>query len=134
MTVLLEQRGGVGQVRSCLLGGAIGRLVGKDGVVLEQLDGKDLAARVGRAQYLSDIAVAAIGCLEDKRHETALGIVFRARIDRHGGVECVETDEFAATNGIHSVHNVPLFIGVGRMLILKVRTSIEPMIDGSDEK
>lgn len=49
-------------------------------------------------------------------------------------VSNVETDEFAATNGIHSVHNVPLFIGVGRMLILKVRTSIEPMIDGSDEK
>ena len=35
MTVLLEQRGGVGQVRGRLLGGAVGGLAGKDGVVLE---------------------------------------------------------------------------------------------------
>ena len=35
MTVLLEQCGGVGQMRGRLLGGAVGRLVGKDGVVLE---------------------------------------------------------------------------------------------------
>ena len=35
MTVLLEQRGGVGQVRCRLLGGAVGGLAGKDGVVLE---------------------------------------------------------------------------------------------------
>lgn len=35
MTVLLEQCGGVGQVRGRLLGGAVGGLAGKDGVVLE---------------------------------------------------------------------------------------------------
>ena len=35
MTVFLEQRGSVGQMRGRLLGGAVGRLVGKDGVVLE---------------------------------------------------------------------------------------------------
>lgn len=35
VTVLLEQRGGVGQVSGRLLGGAVGGLAGKDGVVLE---------------------------------------------------------------------------------------------------
>lgn len=35
MTVLLEQRGGAGQVRCRLLGGAVGGLAGKDGIVLE---------------------------------------------------------------------------------------------------
>lgn len=35
VTVLFEQRGGVCQVRGRLLGGAVGGLAGKDGVVLE---------------------------------------------------------------------------------------------------
>ena len=108
MTVLLEQCGGVGQVRGRLLGGAVGGLAGKDGVVLEQLDGKDLAARVGRAQHVPDVAVVAVGRLENKRHKPTLGVVLGAGVDRHGGVERVETDEFVAIGAIGSIHGVPL--------------------------
>ena len=78
MTVLLEQRGGVGQVRSRLLGGAIRGLAGKDGVVLGQLDGKDLAARVGRSKHVSDIAAVAVCRLKNQRHKPALGIILGA--------------------------------------------------------
>lgn len=108
MAVLLEQSGGVGQVRGRLLGGAIGGLVRKDGVVLEQLDGKDLAACVGRAKHVSDVAVAVAGSLENKRHEPALGIVLGAGVNRHGGIERIETDEFVAIGAIGSIHGVPL--------------------------
>ena len=106
MTVLLEQRGGIGQVRSRLLGGAIGGLAGKDGVVLEQLDGKDLAACVGRAKHVSDIAAVAVCRLKNKRHKPSLGVVLSAGVDRHGGVERVETDEFIAVDDIHE--NAPV--------------------------
>ena len=108
MTVLLEQRGGAGQVRSRLLGRAIGRLVGKDGVVLEQLDGKDLAARVGRAQHVPDIAAVTVCRLKNKRHKPALGVVLGTGVDCHGGIERVETDEFVAIGAIGSIHGVPL--------------------------
>ena len=108
MTVLLEQRGGVSQMRSCLLGGAIGGLAGKDGVVLEQLDGKDLAACVGRAKHVSDIAVVAVHRLKNKRHKPALGIILDTGVDRHGGVERVKTDEFVAIGAVGSIHGVPL--------------------------
>lgn len=108
VTVLLEQRGGVGQVRGRLLGGAIGRLAGKDGVVCQQLDGKDLAVGVSRAQHVADVAVAAMGRLKNERHKPALGIVLGAGINRHGGVERVETDELVAIGAIGSIHGVPL--------------------------
>ena len=108
MTVLLEQRGGAGQVRSRSLGRAIGRLVGKDGVVLEQLDGKDLAARVGRAQHVPDIAAVTVCRLKNKRHKPALGVVLGTGVDCHGGIERVETDEFVAIGAIGSIHGVPL--------------------------
>ena len=106
MTVLLEQRGGAGQVRCRLLGGAVGRLAGKDGVVCQQLDGKDLAVGVSRAQHVADVAVAAMGRLKNERHKPALGIVLGAGVDRHGGVERVETDEFIAVDDIHE--NAPV--------------------------
>ena len=108
MTVLLEQRGGIGQVRSRLLGGAVGCLVGKDGVVLEQLDGKDLAACVGRAKHVSDIAAVAVCRLKNKRHKPSLGIILGTGVDRHGGIERIETDEFVAIGAIGSIHGVPL--------------------------
>ena len=111
MTVLLEQRGGVGQVRGRLLGGAVGGLVGKDGVVLEQLDGKDLAACVGRAKHVSDIAAVAVCRLKNKRHKPSLGIILSAGVDRHGGVERVETDEFVARGGVGGIQDVPSFGG-----------------------
>ena len=108
MAVLLEQRGGAGQVRGRLLDGAIGDLAGKDGVVLEQLDGKDLAVRVGRAQHVSDIAAVVVCRLKNKRHKPALGIILGAGIDCYGGIERVETDEFVAIGAIGSIHGVPL--------------------------
>lgn len=111
MTVLLEQGGGVGQVRSRLLGGAIGGLAGKDGVVLEQLDGKDLAACVGRAQHVSNIAAVAVCRLKNKRHKPALGIILGAGVDCHGGIERVETDEFVARGGVGGIQDVPSFGG-----------------------
>lgn len=108
MTVLLEQRSGVGQVRCRLLGGTVGGLAGKDGVVLEQLDGKDLAACVGRAKHVPDIAVVAVCRLKNKRHKPALGVVLGTGVDCHGGIERVETDEFVAIGAIGSIHGVPL--------------------------
>jgi len=111
MTVLLEQRGGIGQVRSRLLGGAVGCLVGKDGVVLEQLDGKDLAACVGRAKHVSDIAAVAVCRLKNKRHKPSLGIILGTGVDRYGGVERVKTDEFVARGGVGGIQGVPSFGG-----------------------
>ena len=108
VTVLLEQRGGVGKMRGRLLGGAIGCLVRKDGVVCQQLDGKDLAVGVGCAQHVADVAVAAMVRLKNERHKPALGIVLGAGVDRHGGIERVETDELVAIGAIGSIHGVPL--------------------------
>ena len=109
VTVLLEQRGGIGQVRGRLLGGAIGCLARKDGVVFEQLYRENLAVGVSRAQHVADVAVAAMGRLKNERHKPALGIVLGAGVDRHGGVERVETDEFVAIGVIGRIHGVPLF-------------------------
>ena len=81
-------------------------MAGKDGVVLEQLDGKDLAARVGRAKHVPDAAGAAVHRLKNKRHKPALGIILGAGVDRHGGIERVETDEFIAVDDIHE--NAPV--------------------------
>lgn len=113
VTVLLEQRSGVGQVRGRLLDGAIGCLVRKDGVVFEQLYRENLAVGVSRAQHVADVAVAAMGRLKNERHKPALGIVLGAGVDRHGGVERVETDELVAIGAIGSIHGVPLS-GMGR--------------------
>ena len=125
MTVLLEQRGGAGQVRCRLLGGAVGGLAGKDSVVLEQLDGKDLAARVGRARHVPDVAVVAVGRLENKRHKPTFGVVLGAGVDRHGGIERIETDEFVAIGAIGSIHGVPLS-GMGcRTYTRAVRISVK---------
>ena len=125
MTVLLEQRSGVGQVRGRLLGGAVGGLARENDVVLEQLDGKDLAARVGRAQHVPDVAVVAVGRLENKCHKPAFGVVLGAGVDRHGGIERIETDEFVAIGAIGSIHGVPLS-GMGcRTYTRAVRISVK---------
>ena len=94
-----------------MLGGAVGCLVGKDGVVLEQLDGKDLAACVGRAKHVSDIAAVAVCRLKNKRHKPSLGIILGTGVDRYGGVERVKTDEFVARGGVGGIQGVPSFGG-----------------------
>lgn len=100
-------------------------MAGKDGVVLEQLDGKDLAARVGRAQHVPDIAAVAVCRLKNKRHKPALGVVLGTGVDCHGGIERVETDEFVAIGAIGSIHGVPLS-GMGcRAYTRAVRISVK---------
>ena len=54
------------------------------------------------------VAVVAVGRLENKRHKPTLGVVLGAGVDRHGGVERVETDEFVAIGAVGSIHGVPL--------------------------
>ncbi len=98
---------------------------GKDGVVLEQLDGKDLAARVGRAQHVPDVAVVAVGRLENKRHKPTLGVVLGAGVDRHGGIERVETDEFVARGGVGGIQGVPLSDMGCRAYTWAVRISVK---------
>lgn len=63
---------------------------------LSSLTAKTSPARVGRAQHVPDVAVVAVGRLENKRHKPTLGVALGAGIDRHGGVERIETDEFVA--------------------------------------
>lgn len=75
---------------------------------LSSLTAKTSPARVGRAQHVPDVAVVAVGRLENKRHKPTLGLVLGAGVDRYGGVERVKTDEFVAIGAIGSIHGVPL--------------------------
>ena len=98
-------------MRGRLLGGAVGGLARENDVVLEQLDGKDLAACVGRAKHVSDIAAVAVCRLKNKRHKPSLGIILGTGVDRYGGVERVKTDEFVARGGVGGIQGVPSFGG-----------------------
>ena len=57
---------------------------------------------------MSDIAAVAVCRLKNKRHKPTLGVVLGTGVDRHGGIERVETDEFVAIGAIDSIHGVPL--------------------------
>ena len=74
---------------------------------------------------MPDVAVVAVGRLENKRHKPTLGVVLGAGVDRHGGVERVKTDEFVARGAIGSIHGVPLS-GMGcRAYTWAVRISVK---------
>ena len=86
--VLLEKRGGVGEVDGGFVRGARLMAVRRDEpVVGENLDGEGLAGRVVGAEHPSDVAVVAVVDIDEQRHEPPLGLVLDRRVDRHGRVE-----------------------------------------------